>query len=154
MIKQPWLAALSGIFLIVAIGFAINRVMFILNSKKTTGTVVSVTGSNHTCSSGSKRNRHTYPCTQYSATIEFIPEGLAKHDFSVGAGSSRGYDRPIQNASLRTGENLPVIYNSKDPNEVYRDTLFDVWGAPIMALVAQIGSLFASLSEPRRRRYI
>lgn len=149
MIRQPWLFAVSMVCLLIAIGFTVERTIFLLGAERTQGTVVAIDGRNATCG----KKKHRYSCTQFTATVHYtIPSG-AVLAIDIGAGSSRGSDQPATNASRRTGDPVRVVYSPKNPSKAYQDSFFGVWGAPVIAAVFQIATLFGSMAEGRRRRW-
>jgi hypothetical protein len=49
------------------------------------------------------------------------------------------------------GEHVPVLYSLWDPDDACRNSMFDVWGAPGLALMMQVTTMFGSLFEGKRR---
>jgi len=140
---------ISLVLLLVVAWFVVDRIMFLQTAKKAAGSVVSLTSHNDRC--GSKRSRHS--CTRYHAIVGYAAEETGRrHSLKISAGTSRGHDQPLSNASMQMNDVVPVIYSSGNPDKVYEDTTYGVWGTPIIALVAQLCAFFTSLTEPRRRR--
>jgi hypothetical protein len=50
------------------------------------------------------------------------------------------------------GQQVGVVYSPSDPARAYENTFFGVFGAPLMAGIMQIATLFGSMSEGRGRR--
>lgn len=148
MIKQPWLLVVSGILLVVALGFAIDRALFLVTAERTSGSVERITSSNGRC--GSKKNK--YDCTRFQAIVGFTTKDGRAGEITVSAGSSRGYDQPSSAADLSVRQAVPVVYSPRNPAKAYQNSLWGVWGAPLMAFIGQLATLFGSFSEGRRRR--
>ncbi|MCC7070321.1 MAG: DUF3592 domain-containing protein [Deltaproteobacteria bacterium] len=148
MIKQPWLLVVSGILLVGAIGFAVDRLIFLASAEKTQGTVERITASNGRC--GSKKNK--YPCTRFEAEVAFTTKKGRDGEITVSAGSARGNNQPTSAADLSVGRGVPVVYNPRNPSKAYQDSLWGVWGTPLMMFIGQVATLFGSLSEGRRRQ--
>lgn len=148
MIKQPWLLAVSGVCLLIALWLAGDRAMFLWSAEKTTGTVVEITGRNDRCG----RRKARYSCTKYSAQVEYATRSGSTHMLEISAGSARGHSQPTSRARVRKEGPVPVVYAPDEPTRAYEDTLFGVWGAPLMAGFAQIATFLGSLTEGRKRR--
>jgi hypothetical protein len=150
MIKQPVFAGIAGVLFLIFAGYVINRLIFINNSERTTGIVENITGSNSRCRSG-RKSRHN--CTKFNATIRFNPLNESKeYRLELSAGSSRGHNQPISDASYQIGESVPVVYDPDAPDNVYLDSFYGLWATPIYLFVLQIISFVSSLMEPRRRQ--
>lgn len=148
MIKQPWMLVVSAVLLLVAIGLGIERTLFVLGSAASEGKVARIDSENSRC--GSKKSR--YDCTVFSAMVQYaIPSG-AILAIRVGAGSTRGNNQPSSSASRSIGDRVGVLYSEKNPVKAYENTIFGVWGAPLIAVGAQIATMLGSLTEGRRRR--
>ena len=151
MIKQPWLFGISMVLLLVAGGFATERLWFLSHAEKVQGTVVEITAQDGRCGGGGKRRR-SYTCTRYTAHIQFATRNGGSGGLSVGAGRSRGKGQPTSWASYRVSQTLPVVYDPRNEAKAYLDSIMGVWGTPIFILIAQFSTLIASVSESRRRR--
>ena len=150
MIKQPVYALISALLLAVVLWFVVDRLIFLHSAQRTTGTVVGVTAENDRC--GGRRTR--YSCTQFHAVVEYRPEGQqGRFRLNISAGSARGHNQPVSRADVQVNSAVPVAYNPRKPGESYEDTIFGIWGAPLMAFLFQVGAFVTSLTEPRRRRY-
>lgn len=150
MIKQPWLLVISGICLVVGLFLVVERAFFLATAEETQGVVVTVESSNSSCGSSKRR----YACTKFKAFVEYrAGTNPAPFTIDISAGSSRGRDRPLSEADLHKGASVPVVYSPTNPAKAYQNTFFGVWGAPIIAGIAQLGTLIGSLSEGRRRRW-
>ncbi len=148
MIKQPWLLVISGLLLVGALGFAADRVIFLMGAQKTRGTVERLTAENGRC--GSKKNK--YSCTRFSADVAFTTSDGRSSSISISAGSTRGHNQPTSSANVSVGQGVPVVYSPRNPSKAYQDSLWGVWGAPLMMFIGQLATLFGSFSEGRRRR--
>jgi hypothetical protein len=143
VIKQPWLAAVSLILFIVLAAFVIERLWFLETAARTNGNVAEVTSYNSRCGGG-RRNR-SYSCTKFKAYIEFYANLGVMHRFSVSAGRKRGSNQSISYSRLAPGQNVPVVYDPKKPQKAYEDTLWGVWGTPIILFFGQIITFFSSM---------
>ncbi len=143
MIKQPLLFGISGLLLVVTVVLFVWRAGFWLSSVETEGRVVAVEASDGRCGS-----KHKHDCTRFEAVIEYTASG-AKHRTTATAGEARGHRQPVSAADHRVGERVPVLYSALDPGTACRDSVFDVWGAPIMALLMQVMTLVGSFFEGR-----
>ena len=130
---------------LVAVWFAIDRLIFLAHARHTTGTVAAVRARDGSCSCG--RHCH-YSCTVFSAEVRF-PESESPMPLVVTAGSARDYGQPVSLARYRIGNSVPVIYNPGHTNEAYRDTVKDVWGTPIELFFFQFVTLIGSFSQRR-----
>ncbi len=142
MIKTPWLFFLSFIIGAIAVGFAVERLIFISSAQKTIGQVIGLESYNDRCGGG--RRRRSYACTKFTANIQFFDRQGSRYEFQSSAGSSRGSNRSIDNADYSVGVGVEVIYNPKNPKKVYVNTIFGVWGIPIVLFFTQIGALISS----------
>lgn len=147
MIKRPIYLVISLILLVIVLGYSVERVLFLQSAQKTMGKVISLSAYNSRC--GGRRNRHS--CTKYDATVEFFTTDGVKWLLPISAGSHRGHNMPVSYADHKVNQPIPVIYSPTNPKKAYEDTLFGVWGGPLMLLFAQIGTFFSSFFEGRRR---
>ena len=148
MIKQPWLLVISGICLVIGIYLVVERSLFLASAEETQGKVISIESRNTTC--GSKRRR--YACTKFKALVEYpVGANAVPHTILISAGSSRGRDQPVSGADLPEGTPVPVVYAPDNPGKAYQNTFFGVWAAPIIAGIAQFGTLIGSMAQGRRR---
>ena len=143
-IKNKLLFAISMVLVVVVLGFVVNRVTFLVRADRAIGAVTALYASNGRC--GGKRKHN---CTEFSADVKYSVQD-SDYQLHVSAGSVRGWNHPVSQADYRMGSTVPVLYNRHNPSQSYRDTFFDVWGAPLMAFVAQISMFFGSFSERRR----
>jgi hypothetical protein len=150
MIKQPTYALISLVLLVVVAGYAIERLMFLKRAEYTTGKVIDVTSYNGRC--GGRKSR--YSCTKFNASVEFLTGERSRYTFRISAGNARGHNRPLEDAKVVVDDQVPVVYDPRNPSKAYENTTWGVWGNPIMILILQLGSFFTSLSEPRRRKWI
>lgn len=149
MIKQPLLFAISGGALLVALGLFAWRGVFWLTAYETDGVVSAIESKNTQC--GSKRSKHA--CTRFTAVLTFHAHDGSSHRTTTSAGEERGYSQPVTDADRRVGEHLPVLYSPLDPDDACHDSVWDVWGAPILAMVVQVITLFGSFFEGKKRHY-
>ena len=149
MIKQRWLAGLSGILAIVLAGYILERLWFLQRAQRTTGWVIDVSSYDSTCGS----RRHRYSCTKYTAKIQFNAGSLGLTVFSVSAGSTRGYGMPVTRASMQPRQTVPVVYDPKNPSKAYQNTFWGVWGGPVGVFFFQIMTFIGSLFNPKNRYY-
>ena len=143
-VKNKLLFAVSMVLVVVVLGFVVERVTFLMRAEHAVGEVTELSSSNGRCG-----GKHKYNCTTFRANVRYSVNGEDR-DLDVSAGSSRGHNRPLSDANYVRGSKVPVLYNPRNRNQAYRDTFFDVWGAPLMAFVAQISMFFGSFSERRR----
>lgn len=148
MIKQPWLLAVSGLCLVMGTYFVVDRLVFLATAERVMGTVTELTSRNDTC--GSERNR--YRCTKFRAEVAFEAKTGGSFTIDISAGQERGHDEPLSRALYEEGSQVEVVYSPRNPSKAYQNTLFGVWGAPIIAFGVQISTLLGSFSEGRRRR--
>lgn len=144
-IKNRVLFGLSMVIALVALGFIVNRLVFLAHARHTTGAVIALHASNGSCSCG---RRCHYPCTRFGADVQF-PESESAVPLRVTAGTERGFNQPVEDSQYRIGDSVPVIYNPGDTSEAYRDTFGDVWGAPLAALFFHLVTLVGSFAKPR-----
>ncbi|HTV78178.1 MAG TPA: DUF3592 domain-containing protein [Steroidobacteraceae bacterium] len=119
--------------------------MFLVRAVHTSGNVVDLSSINGRCSCG---RRCHYDCTKFRAQVSFNT-AQAPAALWVSAGSAHGYDCPVTQARYVVGDPVPVAYNPRRPTEAYRDSLGDIWGAPLTTLLFQIFTLIGSFSQRR-----
>ncbi len=147
MIKQPFFLFIAVALLVVVAWFVMDRIIFLRTAEKTVGKVTHISFVDNRC--GGRKRRHR--CTRFTAHVQYVPLAGRLYNMNVSAGDVRGHGQPISRASLQVGSRVVVVYDPKNPAKAYEDSLFGVWGAPLMAFFAQIASLITSLTEPRRR---
>jgi len=144
---KSWLLFGIGVLLVVPLAyFVYDRVQFVLTAQSVTAVVDRVTSENDRC--GRRRSRHN--CTKYRATLSYEVQAR-RHHISVSAGTQRGHNQPISRANYRSGDRVSVKYDPARPARAYRNTFWDIWGAPIFTFFAQIAVFVASFAEQRRR---
>lgn len=148
MIKQPIWAIASLVALLIIGGFVVDRCIFLHTAEHTIGRVLALNSYDSRCG----RRRSRYNCTKFDATVEFSTKAAARYTLEVSAGSARGYHQPLSSASLRVNEGVPVVYDPNKPTRAYEDSLWGVWGTPIMLAVFQITSLFVSMTEQKGKQ--
>lgn len=142
-VKQPvyfWVAVLATLPLAY---FLIDRVHFVWSSRTVMSSVEKVTASNGRC--GGKRR---YNCTKFQAELKYRV-GDRNYWLSVSAGSERGHNQPLHYARHQRNQRVQIAYDPRNPARAYRNTLFDIWGAPIITFFVQICSFIGSLTEPK-----
>jgi hypothetical protein len=144
-VKSPVLFACSLVLAVVFLGFVADRVLFLIGAVHTTANVVNLSAENARCSCG---KRCHYDCTKFQAQVSF-ETAQAPAAVWVSAGSAHGYDCPVAQARYGIGDPVPVLYNPRRPSEAYRNTVGDIWGAPLVALLFQVVTLIGSFSERR-----
>lgn len=147
MIRQPFWLAVSGALLLLALGLGIERLVFVETAIETTGTISKVTGVNDRCGS-SRRGRSRRPCTEFTATITFEHHGET-FTTTTGAGSENGHDQPVSDADLHVGQRVPVVFAPGNPGRAYRDSFWDLWAWPLMAMFGQVATMFGAFVEPK-----
>ena len=148
MIRQPLWAIVSLVVLVVLAGFVVERCMFLYRAERAIGRVIAVDSYNSTCG----RRRSRYSCTEFDATVEFSTKTAARYTLEVSAGTARGYNQPLSRASRRVSDGVPVVYDPNKPTKAYEDSVWGVWGMPIILAMFQVASFFSSLCEPKGRR--
>lgn len=135
-----------SLLLILPLGYFLHdRLEFVRAAQQTEGTVEQVTSENSSC--GRKRSRHA--CTKYEATLRYQVQG-SQYRISVSAGRSRGHNQPISHANYAVGGREIVAYDPRRPGRAYRDKLWDIWGAPLITFLVQIGAFVASFTERQK----
>jgi hypothetical protein len=146
-VKSPVLFWFSMVLVLVVLGFVADRTLFLIRAVHTSGNVMNLSAANGSCSCG---RRCRYDCTKFQAQVSFqareVPAALW-----VSAGSANGYNCPVAYARYAIGDSVAVVYNPRDPAEAYRDTVADVWGAPIAAFFFQIVTLIGSFTRGRHQ---
>jgi hypothetical protein len=150
VIKNKWFAGISFILLIIFAGFVIERLAFIRSADTTDGTVISVDSRNGRCGGG--RRKRSYACTRFESTVEFVSKSGARYTLLVSSGSARGQNQPRSKARLQEGSLVPVIYDPTNPASVYENTVWGVWGMPILLFFLQIGTFIASFFSPNTQK--
>ena len=147
MIKQPWLLAVSGVCLLLALWLVADRTMFLRSAEETIGTVVELSGRNERCG----RRKSRYSCTKFAAQVQYQTQNGSTHTLQISAGSARGHNQPTSRARVRKDGPVSVVYAPDQPTRAYENTVFAVWGAPLLAGFAQIATFLGSLVQGRKR---
>jgi len=146
-VKSPVLFWFSMALALVVLWFVADRTLFLIRAVHTSGNVINLSAANGSCRCG---RRCHYDCTKFQAQVGFqareSPAALW-----VSAGSARGYDCPVTQARYVIGDSVAIVYNPRNPAEAYRDTVADVWGAPIAAFFFQIITLIGSFTRGRQQ---
>jgi hypothetical protein len=146
-VKSPVLFWFSMLLALVVLGFVADRILFLMHAERTTGNVVDLTAANGSCRCG---RRCHYDCTKVQAQVSFQARE-APAALWVSAGTAHGYNCPVAQARYVIGDSVAVVYNSRNPAEAYRDTVADVWGAPLAAFFFQILTLVGSFTRGRQQ---
>lgn len=135
------LFAVAAALLVVAIGLAIERLMFVSRALPTVGHVVDVSARNASCG----RRRMHRPCTKFRVVVEYRIENGAPRRLKLSAGSARGHDQPLSAAHHPPGSAVRLIYDPRNTQRIYRDAAPDVFAGPLfsvfLSLVAGAGGL-------------
>lgn len=142
-IKQPVPFLLSVGALVVSIGLAAEKGIFLAGAERTMSEVTSVTAYNSRC-----RSRRTrYDCTEYLAVLHYAVNDKP-HALTVDAGTERGHDRPVTLAKHQVGQRVEVVFDPRRPEAAYRDTFSDVFAAAILFFLLHLTLLVSSFNEP------
>lgn len=82
---------------------------------------LSVSATNGRCGGG--RRRRSYSCTKFHALIQFYSTSYEKGTLRVSARIARGQGMATSNASYRSGQTVPVIYDPSNISNVYEDSI-------------------------------
>lgn len=148
MIKQKWLFALSMLALVAGALLGLRQADFLLGAEKATGKVSSISKRNDECG----RRRDRYDCTRFTAKVRFASQSGQTGNISVAAGTARGHNAPVSKAQRREGDPVRVIFDPGYLARAYENTTWDVWGAPLFALIVHVAMLIGSMTEQRERR--
>lgn len=139
------------IYLWIAVGlllplvyFLYDRIDFVWSSKTVMSTVEDVRAHNDVC--GGKRK---YACTKYDAKLVYLVNDV-DYRIEVEAGRERGRNQPLSMADHRVGEAVQVAYDPRKPTRAYRNTWWDIWGAPFIVFLMQIAAFFGNQREHDR----
>lgn len=127
---------LAAGLLVLGLGLAVERMLFLSRAQTTIGHVVGVSAENARC--GSRRSR--YACTRFHAAVEYRINGGAPRHKTVSAGRKRGYDQPVSYARHPPGSAVRLLYDPHNTQRVYRDTKSDVFGGPLLSLFLSLGA--------------
>jgi hypothetical protein len=157
MIKNKFFFAISMLVLIILLWLIVDRIYFLASALKTTGTVYDISSTNSTCRTGGNRSRgkryRSYNCTKFDAHIKYFPVNETfEVRFSISAGSSKGHNSNASNASFSKNQIVPVVYDPKNPEKIYEDSFFGVWGTPFMVFIFNIFSFFIAFTSDSRRK--
>jgi hypothetical protein len=137
----------SMVLALVVLGFVADRTLFLLRAVRTTGNVVDLNATNGRCRCG---KRCHYDCTKFQALVRFQTREEPA-TLWVSAGTSHGHNAALASAQYGVGNPVPVVFNPRNPTEAYRNSLWDVWGLPILTFFFQIATLIGSFTQ--RRHY-
>lgn len=155
LIKNKMIFIISIGILIWVVYFIIDRIQFLSVASHTMWVVESITTSNDRCSERRNKRTYYYDCTKFHAIIGFDtlpPPPIVHSTFWLSAGSVRGHDQPLSRATRHEGESTKVTYDPSNLDRVYEDTLFGVWGTPIIMFFAQIMTLISSFTEKKKQQ--
>ena len=142
--RSPFYFWIIVLLCIPLIYFVIDRTYFEIVALETTGTVERIWGRDDRC--GTKRRR--YDCTKFTAAVRYEVQG-AEYGIDVSAGTARGHGEPISQSDYRVGGGVMIAYNPRKPGHAYRNTFWDIWGAPVLTFFMQICAFFGGLKEKR-----
>jgi Protein of unknown function (DUF3592) len=145
-VKNQFVFVCALLITVPLVYFLVDRTTFVVSARKVTATVESIAGSNDRC--GRRRSKHN--CTKFNATLHYIVDS-ANYYLRVSAGSARGHDQPISRSDYAAGQSETVAYDPDKPQRAFRDTTWDIWGAPIATFLCQIAAFVASFAEKKRR---
>lgn len=148
MFKGPIFAIVSLGLLASLVIVSGQRLSFLSRALKTTGSVTKLEARNSRCGGGKRRSK--YPCTKFTAMVEYQAEAGGAYTLRVSAGSTRGHDQDVSYANKQVGRSVAVIYDPKNPEKAYEDSLFDIWGTPFILGVVQISLALSRLSSRSR----
>lgn len=139
--KRPLLYGLGAILVIVALGFVVNRMLFLASAERTVGHVSHVQGRDTRC--GSRRSRHA--CTRFDATVDYVVGG-ATLTLDIDAGRTRGHGAHVSTADVGVGDAITVVH-APGGRPAYQDTFFAVWGTPLITFFIGLASAFGGWRE-------
>jgi hypothetical protein len=145
-VKNQIVFVIALLLTIPLVYFLVDRTAFVLKAQKTTATVHDIAGRNDLCG----RRASKRACTKFDATLSYVVNG-SEYRIRVAAGSTRGHDQPISHADYVDGQSETVAYDPRKPQRAYRDAVWDIWGAPILAFLCQVAAFVSSFSEKKRR---
>lgn len=144
-VRNSFYFGIAVLLCVPLVYFIIDLTHFKIVSVETTGEVQQVMGRNDRC--GRKRRRHD--CTKFTAAIRYEVRGSG-YMINVGAGRVRGHDQPVSLANYVVGQHEFIAYDPNRPVRAYRNTLWDIWGAPFMTFFLQICAFIGSLQDKRK----
>ena len=124
------IACLGGILMLIGLGAGIHNVYLILNNAHATAVVVRVEA--FRSSSGSDS-----PTTTYAPTVRFKDSRGRSYSVKTSYRSSQ--------FNFARNEQVPVIYNPKDPRDFRITTFFTFWIWPLLGL--SLGSTVIALAR-------
>lgn len=131
--------------------FVSDRIDFVRSARSAMGTVDDVRAWHSSC--GTKESPDD--CTNFEATLRY---SVDEEDYRIEVSAGREYRRysPISDAEHQIDDQVPVVYDPRQPSRAYRDTFWDVWRYPIWALIVQVCALYGGFTaeeqESRRLR--
>lgn len=140
-IKRPSLLLIGALLTLPLVYFLVERIDFMRSSRKAVATVESVQARHYSC-----RRGVDHLCTEFAATLTFNVDGKT-HWFLVDAGWVRFRTEVLRRARYQVKELLYVVYDVRKPDHAYVDTLWNVWGTPLLILLAQIAAFIGCLRE-------
>jgi voltage-gated sodium channel len=143
-IRQPTPFLLSVGALVVAIGLAAERGIFLARAEHVISEVTRVTAHNERCAG--KRSR--YDCTAYAALLRYTVNDKS-YFLTVHAGTERGHNRPLTLARHQVGQRVEVVFDPRRPATADRNTFSDVFGGAILFFLIHLTLLVTSFSEPK-----
>ncbi len=147
MIKNPFFAWCSLILFMFFAHYSIDRFLFLKTAVHTSGTVVGLSSQNGRC--GYRRSR--YDCTRYDASVDFIGQNKKKYSLLASAGSRRGHNVPVEEATKKINDSVPVVYDPENPFKSFVDEFWDIWSTPVVLFFLMLVFFTMSISELKRR---
>ena len=146
-VKSRFMLRVAIVLGVLALAIAADRTLFILHAAHTKGSVVDLSSENGRCNCPGKGC--DYDCTRFRAQVRFGAPTSSGYLW-VEAGTSRGYNSALAQAQFRLGDEIPVVFNPRDPDEAYRDLSREIWYPPLIAFFFAAVALIAAFSPPRR----
>jgi hypothetical protein len=152
MILRLLLRALGVGCLLLALGLAVQQARFLSKAERAEGTVERVEARDDRCRrkrAGQHGTGSRHDCTRYTAHVRFAHPG-GEQEVAIPAGKHKGHGQPTTHAELQSGERLPLLYEPGRPQDAVRgDSLLQLWGGPLLAVV--FGVVLLLVSTARRR---
>lgn len=145
-IKQPIWLIVAWILFFVILYFIADRIQLIQVGEHVIGNITNITAYNSRCGW-----KHKHDCTEFTAYVGFKTIKWESSTFSVWGGNSTWHNQPIASSYRKIWWEVKVIYDPNSIVRVYEDTLWWIWGVPIMTFFFQIMTFFSAFSEPKKK---